>query len=272
MLRAFGVTDKGPVRPGNEDCFGIHEDLGLCVVADGMGGHNAGEVAAQIAVDVLVEHVRWSVRASAVPEGQVLYPFGVDPSLSAAGNLLRNGVLLAGARILETAATADAYTGMGTTVVAAYVSHTRLTVAHVGDSRLYLHSGDGLRLLTTDDTWTATMLARDPDGDPLRYQHHPMRHALTNVVGSRARTDVHVVEAPLAGGEVLLLTTDGVHGVIGDGELARLTPRTADLSAMASEIVQAALAHGARDNCTAVVARYSEKESIRRTCIPPRAP
>lgn len=258
MLRAFGVTDKGPVRPGNEDCFGIHEDLGLCVVADGMGGHNAGEVAARIAVDVLVEHVRGSVRASAVSDGHMFYPFGVDPSLSAAGNLLRNGILLAGARILETAATADGYAGMGTTVVVAYVARARLTVAHVGDSRLYLHSEDGLRLLTTDDTWTATMLARDPDGDPLRYQHHPMRHALTNVVGSRARTEVHIIEAPLAGGELLLLTTDGVHGVIEDGDLARLTPRTADLSAMASEIVQAALARGARDNCTAVVARYRD--------------
>ena len=86
-------------------------------------------------------------------------------------------------------------------------------------------------------------------------QHHPMRHALTNVVGSRTATDVHVVEEPLAGGEVLLLTTDGVHGVLDIRALERIVDRV-DLAQLAAEVVAAALARGSRDNCTAVVAQY----------------
>src|SRR5205823_15048699 len=104
--------------------------------------------------------------------------------------------------------------GMGATIAAARVSGGRLSVAHVADSRLYLVAGRRLRQITTDDSWVASMLAHDPDADPLLLEHHPMRNALTNVVGARARTEVHVVEETLAGDELLLLSTDGVHGVL----------------------------------------------------------
>ena len=108
---------------------------------------------------------------------------------------------------------------MGTTVVAARVADGRLSVAHVGDSRLYLLAGRRLRQVTRDDSWMASMLADDPDADPLLLEHHPLRNALTNVVGARPRTDVHVAEEPLAGGERLLLSTDGVHGVVDERRL-----------------------------------------------------
>ena len=136
------------------------------------------------------------------------------------GNLLRNAVLLAGVQILETASTTEDYAGMGTTVVAAQVVGDRLTVAHVGDSRLYRLAGGRLRLLTADDSWMATVLARDPAANPQAYRHHPMRHALTNVVGGRARTDVHILEEALEDGDRLLMTTDGVHGVLEDDRAA----------------------------------------------------
>ena len=169
------------MRPINEDCFAIREELGLCVIADGMGGHNAGEVAARLAVDTVVDVVRdW--RADA------LLPFGRDPTLSDQGNLLRTSILLANAQILERATTAEHYAGMGTTVVVTRVTGGRLAVAHVGDSRLYLFDGQTLRQVTRDDSWVATVLATDPKADPLLLQHHPMRNALTNVVGARPRT------------------------------------------------------------------------------------
>ena len=256
-LRAFGVSDRGRVRPANEDCFAIHEDLGLCIVADGMGGHNAGEVAARMEVDAVSHDFRLAVRSGLESAClQPSWPFGFDAKVSHAANVLRTSILQASLRILETAVTTDDCAGMGTTVVAACVVGNRLTVGHVGDSRLYLLSGNTLRLLTTDDSWMAVMLAQEPSVDPLIYRHHPMRHALTNVVGRRTPMDVHIAEERLSEGDLLLLTTDGVHGVVEDGRLHELAVRGGEPAAIAESIIEAALAQGTRDNCTAIVARY----------------
>jgi len=249
VLQAWGVSEKG-ARPANQDRFAIDEELGLCIIADGMGGHNAGEIAARTAVDAVLDVVRGRRHA---PLG---WPFGFDPSLSDAGNLIRTAIHLANIRVLEQAGHCVAYAGMGTTIVAALVTGGRLAVGHAGDSRLYRLGGARLRQLTGDDSWIATVMAEDPLADAALLQHHPMRHLLTNVVGSRRTTDVHVVEEPLAEGDRLLLTTDGVHGVLDGPRLARLLADGRDPAGAASEIVRAAIARGARDNCTAIVARY----------------
>ena len=250
MLRAFGISDKGRVRPINEDYFAIDERLGLCVVADGMGGHNAGEVAARMAVDVVVDYVR-----RAGDDGHA-WPFGFDDALSTAANVLRTAVYTANVEILEAAVGAASYAGMGTTIVAGRVVDGRLAVAHVGDSRLYVLAPDGFTQVTNDDSWVATVLAREPDVDRAALAHHPMRNALTNVVGSGGRTDVHVVERRLSGGEMLLLTTDGVHGVVDNSRLEILLKGGGSPGAIATQIVAAALARGGHDNVTAVVAQY----------------
>ncbi len=257
MVRAHGFTDKGRVRPINEDSLGIDDGLQLLIVADGMGGHNAGEVASRLAVDAVLEHVRQAFleRLPLEPDTAV-WPFGFDDSLSFASNVLRTAVHLANVFILETAMTSSDLGGMGTTVVAALVRDGRLSVAHVGDSRLYLLAGKRLRLLTTDDSWMADRLANDPDADPIALQNHPMRNALTNVVGAEARTVVHVREEPLTGGEFLLLTTDGVHGVLDDRRIEEISNEGGRVEDIAASLVEAALARGSRDNCTAVVGQY----------------
>jgi protein phosphatase len=158
-------------------------------------------------------------------------------------------------QVLETAITSQRYSGMGTTIVASLVEGNRLSVGHVGDSRLYVLANDRLRQVTHDDSWMASMLAHNPSVDVARFEQHPMRNALTNVVGSKRRTDVHVVEETLQGGELLLLTTDGVHGVLDDARLEQVILDSSDEDTAAS-LVTAALARGSRDNCTAVVARY----------------
>jgi protein phosphatase len=247
LLRAFGISDKGRFRPINEDCLAIDESLGLLVIADGMGGHNAGEVAARLAVDAVVDHVRANERD---------WPFGMDHALTTEGNVLRTAILVANLRILEAAVGVRDYAGMGTTIVAAHVVGDRLAIGHVGDSRLYRLGARGLSPLTADDSWLATVLEREPRADRASLVHHPMRHALTNVVGVRGRTDVHVVEHTLTDGDVLLLTTDGVHGVLEDERLARLLHRDAPLNAMAEDVIAAALKRGSRDNVTAIVAQY----------------
>ena len=256
MLRAQGVTAKGRVRQTNEDCFVIDERLGLCLVADGMGGHNAGEVAARLAVGAVVEYLREATLPSQ-PAGETIgWPFGFDPSLSKAGNLLRTAIQVANIQILEAAVASEEYSGMGTTIVAALVEGPTLSVAHVGDSRLYLFAGDRLRQLTPDDSWLASVLAQDPRVDPEMLQNHPMRNALTSAVGARAGADVHVVEETLHGGELIAMTTDGVHGSLDDARVRRLLAEGGDPAVIATNLVRTALARGSRDNCTAIVGQY----------------
>ncbi len=257
VLRAYGVSDRGRTRPTNEDCFAIEEDLGFCVVADGIGGHQGGEVAARLAVDAVREAVRERARPSEPASDP--WPMGFDKTLSEPGNLLRTAIQLAGLRVLEAAVTGTGLVGMGTTVVSALVAGTRLSVAHVGDSRLYVAGRGCLRLLTEDDSWMATLLSREPSADASRFRHHPMRGALTNVVGSRIGTDVHVVEETLEGGELLVLTTDGVHDTLDEGELSRIVfggGHAGEPRALAARLVAAAIERGSHDNCTAVVAQF----------------
>jgi PPM family protein phosphatase len=268
MPQAYGVTDTGRIRESNEDCFALDEEVQLYVVADGMGGHNAGEVAARLAVDSIVEFIRET--SGPQPFGgtdptrsETLWPFGFDPALSAGGNRIRTAIHYANAEILEASMTIDRYSGMGTTVVAALVDDGRLSVGHVGDSRLYVLSKGRLRGLTRDDSWMTALLAHDPTADPAVMRLHPMGSALTNVVGARTRTDVHVTEEELSGGEILVLLTDGVHGVLDDRWLERFVKGSDDVRAIAATLVDAALLRGSRDNCTALVARY---DGVRGVC------
>jgi serine/threonine protein phosphatase PrpC len=256
VLRAYGVSNQGRIRATNEDCFAVDESLQLCVVADGMGGHNAGEIASRLAVNSLLESIRDHYlddkgQAAGTSRSAAIWPFGFDPSVSAAGNCIRTAFHLANAQILQASLATHSYAGMGTTLVAGLVSAGRLSVGHVGDSRLYLLANRSLRALTLDDSWTTAGAGCGFRIDPVLRQN-----ALTNVVGAPA-TVVHVTEETLTGGEVLLLSTDGVHGVLDDTWLQRLATSTSDLREMATGLVDAAIARGSRDNCTVVVARYT---------------
>jgi protein phosphatase len=253
VLRASAVTARGDVRATNEDFFAVDESLDLCVVADGMGGHNAGEVAARMAVEAIVEFVRRraidGVSGPPPPaQDPMMWPFGYEHGVSLPANLLRNAVHAANLAVLRAAGASDAFAGMGTTIVAVLATQDRATIAHAGDSRFYLVRRGSLRQLTLDDTWAAKVLGQDHHSVEVA-RHHPMRHALTNVVG-------HVIEEPLRAGDLLILTTDGVHGSLEAAHLERLLASPAEVDLLASGLVDAALANGSRDNCTAVVARY----------------
>ena len=249
MLRAFGVTDRGRIRPTNEDCFGIDPDLQLCVIADGMGGHNAGEVASRLAVEAVLDYV-------ANNSVTTTWPYGYDNTLSERANLLKTAVQVANTRVFEAAAASSDCAGMGTTIVALLVGRDTMTVAHVGDSRLYALRGGAAEQLTADDSWAAVMLARDPALDPAILKTHPMRNALTSVIGAKSQVDVHVGERMLTRDDLLVMTTDGVHGVLSPATLAERCAATGDLQELAGRLVQEAMDTGSRDNCTAVVARY----------------
>ncbi|HEY3884088.1 MAG TPA: protein phosphatase 2C domain-containing protein, partial [Vicinamibacterales bacterium] len=211
----------------------------------------AGEVASSLAVETISGFIRRTE-----DDGEFSWPYGLDSALSFAGNLLRTAVHLANRRVFRAAERNDEYTGMGTTVVAALVSGARLAVANAGDSRLYFFRDGSLTQLTHDDTWAATLLAAEGGEQPGTAPARSTRHVLTNVVGARDQTEVHVVERDLVHGDMLLLCSDGLHGVIDDETLCAMLAGGGAPADIAQAAIKAALGHGARDNVTAVVARY----------------
>ena len=232
-LAAHGVTHPGR-RTTNEDSFLIDPTRGLFVVADGMGGHNAGEVASSLAVQAIGEFLADGTPASL--------------------NVLDEALRLANDHILTVAGEKPDYTGMGTTVVAVYVRDGEAFYGHAGDSRVYLwHKGE-LRQLTRDDSWVAAAMNGVSD-DARELEQHPMRHVLTKVVGLRPELQPSVAECPFVVGDVLLLCSDGVHGSVSDEKLSKLLASRAPVAAVAESVVREALAQGATDNVTAVVVR-----------------
>jgi protein phosphatase len=250
MLTAFGVTHPGKVRPGNEDALFWDVEAGLFLVADGMGGHQAGEVASHMAI----EAVR-SFLESTRDDRDLTWPYGFNPALSFNGNRLVTAVRLANRRVFQAGEEQPDYSGMGTTIVAAFIEGRRLSFCGVGDSRLYLCAAQRLDQLTHDDSWVATVLAHEPGVDEASLAHHPMRHVLTNVVGARDDTEVEVVERDLHDGDTLLLCTDGLHGMLDDGRLREVLSQPGPVEQVAERLIVAALEKTASDNITALVVR-----------------
>jgi protein phosphatase len=232
----------------NEDCFVSAEDLRLFVVADGMGGHAAGEVAARVAVESIENFIRRSQETT-----DFSWPYGVDPTLSYEANRLKTAVCLANRRINRLAENHDDYLGMGTTVVCALLTDGQLIAAHVGDSRLYLCTDSALTQLTQDDSWAATVLGSKEANSG----SHATRHVLTNVLGARPDTQVHVLERELSGNETLLLCSDGLHGSVPHDKLQDVMKSNHELPMLAQSLISTALEHGSRDNITALVVRCS---------------
>jgi len=247
-MTSGAVSEAGRVRKSNEDSYALEDDLGLYVVADGMGGHQAGEVASRLAVEAIVGFIN---RTHEMDEFS--WPYGIDTGLTLDGNRLRTALQLANRRVFRTAEGHDDYTGMGTTVVSALLSGETVIVGHVGDSRLYIWSGGSLEQVTKDDSWAATMLAQNPGSSASDVAKHPMRNVLTNVLGAREPTEIHVVERPIALGDTLLISSDGVHGALSAEAIAGLLARGLPAQALAQDLVQAALDAGSRDNVTALI-------------------
>jgi protein phosphatase len=254
VIKAYGLSDPGPVRKVNEDGFAIEQDLQLFVVADGMGGHAAGEVASSLAIESIVSFVRRSSE-----DAECSWPYGIEPGLSIGGNRLRTAIHLANRRVFRAAEKDDEYTGMGTTVVGALISGNSLIVGHAGDSRLYLLSNGTTTQLTVDDTWATALGA---DGHGREVAGHPMRDVLTNVIGAREHAEVHLQERELRNGDTLLLCSDGVHKALDDTRIHDFLSRNGSLTDLVKGMIDAALANGSRDNVTAVVVRWEPADAV----------
>lgn len=250
MISHAARTDTGRRRPLNEDA--ILADDGLFVVCDGMGGHKAGEVAAQLSVDAIAAFVK---RSGDDPE--LTWPYGFDPQVSYNGNRLRTAIKLANRVVFRKAASSEDYTGMGTTVVAVIVPPRRplMTYAHVGDSRLYLVRGGSLLQLTRDDSWAN--VAWDPNGrdEPAAAS---MKNVLTKALGAREDVDFDVADQALGDGDVILLCSDGLTNMVPDARILEIVAaHGADVERACAALVDEANARGGRDNISAILARYT---------------
>lgn len=244
-LTVGGRSETGQ-RTTNEDRLAWWLDLGLFVVADGMGGHNAGEVASRLAVDAIHAFI-----ADSANVGDITWPFGYDASSSMELNRLTTAVRLANLRVFGEASRTPELQGMGTTVVAALIAKERVAIANVGDSRAYRWRGGELEQLTRDDTWLNSVMKPEEIGDADRT--HPLRHVLTRVVGVGEDVKPSTREDVLKTGDALVMCTDGVHGRLDPAALARVLAATQATSDRASRLVGEALANGTSDNATALV-------------------
>ena len=236
-MRVGSLTDVGKVRPNNEDAMGVSSDRGVFVVADGMGGHQAGEVASQRAVDVILEMLRdW------------------DQGIPAEDALVQ-AVNEANAQI-EAASRADqALKGMGTTVVAALVQPDSFTVAHVGDSRAYLlHEGE-LRALTEDHSMVLE-LVRAGVITQEQAATHPYRSAISRSLGQFREVQADVQTEDWRSGDYLLLCSDGLTRFVEEPAIREIILRLEEPQAACAALVEAALANGGRDNVTVVLVSH----------------
>ena len=250
MLTVQTRTSPGP-RPTNEDSVLWDPDLALMIVADGMGGHNAGEVASRVAIEAAQAFLRESALSS-----DVTFAHGYNTALSMTVNRLLNAMKAANREIFTSGQQHAEYNGMGTTVVMAIVEGRHLTFASVGDSRLYSLTGSKLRQLTRDDSWVA-MLSEETGVDAATLKKHPMHHVLTNVVGARFELDVTVHELDLEDGQTLMMCTDGLHGVVPDDAIQQTLQNEPDLGRAGDSLIQQALDLNGRDNVTVLLARYT---------------
>lgn len=242
---AAGVTDVGRERAHNEDRFILLPQFNVFVVADGMGGHQSGEVASRMAASTVAGYFRGKPTANG----------------ETASNRLRDALVDANAKIFERADDSRAHRGMGTTVVAAAFSPGDRTmhVAHAGDSRAYLLRDREMKLLTRDHSLLSDALLERPELSESDLSYLP-KNVITRALGisPNVELDVNTVSARL--GDIFLLCSDGLHGLVEEPEIINIIMKTDSLSDACDRLVEEANAQGGKDNITAVLIRIEEAD------------
>jgi protein phosphatase len=250
---AAGKTDVGMVRKGNEDAFSLAPDKGLLVVADGMGGHASGEVASRMAVDAIRNYFTDAAQAGKAP-----LIGAYDDDFTEATNRLGSAVRLANMAIYEAARGNAQWRGMGTTVVCALLHNGKLSIAHVGDSRLYLIRAGDIEQLTDDHSVVAEQVKRELISRE-EADRSEIKNILTRAVGNEAEVEVDLNELNLLGGDILVLCTDGLTNMVRDEEIRSAALAGRDPAAAGQRLVELANRAGGRDNITVVVAYILEE-------------
>lgn len=242
-----GVTDLGRVRSNNEDCFRIVESLNLYVLSDGMGGEAHGEVASEMAVETIVKYCTESqADAATMVTG--------EPSWSDKTRRLTSAVHLANKMIYESAETHPEQHGMGATLTAAWIDGSRLSVAHVGDSRLYLLRGGNLQQLTSDHSLVAEQVRRGIL-TAAEAEESEMQSVLLRALGAMPEIEVDTEEHAVFARDILMLCCDGLTRMVTEPEIAGTLQAETDPTKAAQKLIELANERGGVDNITVIVVR-----------------
>ncbi len=240
-------TDVGLKRHHNEDRFCANHALGLYVVCDGMGGENAGEVASTLAVETIHAHMADAARRPDLP---FVGPY--DATVSPMTNRLASAIRLANQTIHRESWVRPDHAGMGTTVVAAHLSSEVLSIAHVGDSRLYLIRRDTIQALTTDHSWVAEQVLKGLLTEE-EAEDSPRKNIVTRALGVESTVEVELSEVPVISGDVVLLCTDGLTRGVRTPEILKALRDQRNAGSMADRLVALANQAGGDDNITVLV-------------------
>ena len=242
-------SDSGLKRTSNEDSYSMRPDVGLFVVADGMGGHVAGEVASRVAVEAIEAFIQETAGA----DKNRTWPFPFDPSVSLEANRLRAAFRLANRKIASAIADSQDLRGMATTASAVLLGPQGASVAHVGDSRVYVLRGGKLEQITHDHSWVEEQV-RAGTLTPTAARQHPWRNVVTRALSGGEDPEVDVTEVVPRAGERYLLCSDGLFTVVPDSRIAELLgDKKGSLDAIAAALVAAANDAGGPDNITALI-------------------
>ena len=249
-LSSSALTDPGRQRAENEDAFGNFVDGRLFVIADGMGGHNAGAVASAMAVEAIETFFR-----SYHAQPHQVWPYPVDRSVSLAANLLRIGIKVANDKIREAAAADRARARMGTTAVAMAIGEEQLAIAHAGDSRAYRFRAGSMNRLTRDHSVAEEMRAARPELTDEELATFAHRNVVTRSLGSKEDLEPAVYVGRVQPGDVFLLCSDGLWSAIPDGRIATILRDAVSLEAACQTLVDAANEAGGPDNISVLLVR-----------------
>jgi serine/threonine protein phosphatase PrpC len=244
MLRISSAVASHPGlrREENEDAYCLRPDLGLCIVADGMGGHAAGEIASRLAVDTVESFV-----ADTTDSEPAALP--IEPGLSVEGHRLSTALKLANQRIASAIAGDGSLKGMATTAAAVLIGPDGPTIAHVGDSRIYRGRGGQWDQLTLDHSWVSEQLQAGTMSEA-EAKRHPWRHIVTRALSGGEEPAVDVADVDARDGDVLLVCSDGLSNVVPPSAMATIVSAAPSLDAACTALIDAANAAGGPDYIT----------------------
>ena len=245
VIESAGITDRGKKRPGNEDSLFLEDSLGLYVIADGMGGHLAGEVASRLVVETIGDYIK-SCKENADNEN----PIYCDETLSKEANRLLSGIYLSNKVVHEAARDNSSYRGMGSTVSVVYFTDGTLIAANVGDSPIYLIRDGQIKLLSVPHTVIAEQAALNPgNADKLGIE---FRHVLTRAVGTDETVQADIFEIQCFKNDILVISSDGLSDKASPEEILTLVNSNGS-DAACRRLVDLANERGGDDNVTAIV-------------------
>lgn len=256
MMRAIaaGASDVGLQREHNEDSFIVLKEYDLFVVADGMGGHRAGDVASKLATETISEFFK------STANDDVTWPFHFDTNLSEEENRLLTGIRVANRQIFERSTRSREYHGMGTTVVGAMFSERkqRMYIGHVGDSRCYRVRDQQIQLLTRDHSLINDYLLAMPELTEEQRSELP-KNVITRALGMQDQVVVDLQHDDPHPGDVYVLCSDGLSGMVTDEEILKIVNASSDIGEACAQLIARANEHGGEDNVTTVVIEIDDQ-------------